>query len=445
MNGSSLSNKYFSGSSICRLRGLIVVIGLVTVGMIGYDLVTAKHYVLDGMLLVAVGALITAGFKLSSRVQDQMAEASQVAMDLAGGNLETRISNIREQGEFGELLHSLNEAFDRFDTYIRESSAAMKSIQEGRYYRKILMAGMVGEFERGAKMINKASDETAIRIDQFEQITDRFSQRTDELLGKFSSASTTLQTTADDLQKGSQRTTELATTVAAGAEEASANVETVAASAEEMTSSINEISEQVNHSSQIADDAVEMAGKTNDTIRSLSAAANQIGDIVQLINDIAEKTNLLALNATIEAARAGEAGRGFAVVASEVKALAKQTGEATDEISAQVKEIQLVTDDSVESVGHIRQIIEKINESVVNVSSAVEEQSAAMGEIARNVQEAAAGTREVTQNMGEVSSVAKQNGSAANDVKGAADTLSKQSTILTQEIKQVIGKLREAV
>ena len=72
------------------------------------------------------------------------------------------------------------------------------------------------------------------------------------------------------------------------------------------------------------------ASSTNDDIAALVRIAREIGDVVKLIEAIAEQTNLLALNATIEAARAGEAGRGFAVVASEVKSLAVQTAKATD-------------------------------------------------------------------------------------------------------------------
>ncbi|MFX7540851.1 methyl-accepting chemotaxis protein, partial [Acinetobacter baumannii] len=85
----------------------------------------------------------------------------------------------------------------------------------------------------------------------------------------------------------------------------------------------------------------------------LAQAANRIGDVVELINNIAGQTNLLALNATIEAARAGEAGRGFAVVASEVKALAEQTAKATGEISQQISGMQAETEQSVAAIKEI--------------------------------------------------------------------------------------------
>src|SRR5262249_59097420 len=100
-------------------------------------------------------------------------------------------------------------------------------------------------------------------------------------------------------------------------------------------------------------DAVAKAGKTDDRITRLSAAASRIGDVTKLITSIAEQTNLLALNATIEAARAGVAGKGFAVVAQEVKALAAQTAKATSEISGQIAEMQAATQESVVAIKEI--------------------------------------------------------------------------------------------
>src|SRR6185312_13406990 len=132
----------------------------------------------------------------------------------------------------------------------------------------------------------------------------------------------------------------LAAVTAAASTEASANVQTVAAAAEELAKSIAEISHQVAQSARVAADAAKRAERTNASIQSLEGAAHKVGEVVQLINDIASQTNLLALNATIEAARAGEAGRGFAVVASEVKSLATQTAMATDDIGAQIGGIQ---------------------------------------------------------------------------------------------------------
>jgi hypothetical protein len=121
--------------------------------------------------------------------------------------------------------------------------------------------------------------------------------------------------------------TAITTTVAAAFEEASTNVQSVASATEEMASSVNEISRQVQESSRMANEAVDQARKTNDGVGELSKAAARIGDVVELINTIAGRTNLLALNATIKAARAGEAGCGFAVVRSQGAGRADREGD----------------------------------------------------------------------------------------------------------------------
>src|SRR5512140_2982957 len=177
--------------------------------------------------------------------------------------------------------------------------------------------------------------------------------------------------------------------VAAAYEQTCTNVQTVASATEELTSSIAGIGRQVAQSTEIAARAVDNARRTGDTARALAEGAQKIGDVVTLIQSIAEQTNLLALNATIEAARAGEAGRGFAVVASEVKSLAGQTAKATSEIGQNVGLIQSSTRTAVDSVREIGHAVRDINEVTSNIASAVGQQDAATREISSNAQSAA--------------------------------------------------------
>lgn len=277
-----------------------------------------------------------------------------------------------------------------------------------------------------------------------ERLANEFENAIGNIVATVSSASSELETSAGSLTATAERSRELATKVALASDEASTNVQSVASATEEMTSSVHEIGRQVQESSRIAGEAVDQAQKTNDRVGELAKAAARIGDVVELINNIAGQTNLLALNATIEAARAGEAGRGFAVVASEVKALAEQTAKATGEISQQITGIQSATGESVLAIKEIGNTIGKMSEIASAIAAAVEEQGAATQEISRNVQQAAVGTTLVSSNITDVKRGATETGSASAEVLSAAKSLSSDSNRLSVEVVKFLGSVRAA-
>ncbi|MGC8553673.1 MAG: methyl-accepting chemotaxis protein [Phycisphaerae bacterium] len=276
------------------------------------------------------------------------------------------------------------------------------------------------------------------------QMADAFEAKVGTLVSRLSSAATELQATAQSMSGTATKTNQQATTVAAATEEASAAVQAVAASSEELASSINEIGRQVAHSTKITEKAVAEARRTDITVRALADGAQKIGDVVNLINNIAGQTNLLALNATIEAARAGDAGKGFAVVASEVKSLATQTAKATEEIAAQIKQIQSATGEAVEAIKTIGTTINEVNGIASNIAAAVEEQGVATTEITRNIQQTATSTQEVTSVISDVSRAANDTGAAAEQVLSAANGLSQQTEQLTSEVNQFVASVRVA-
>jgi len=288
-----------------------------------------------------------------------------------------------------------------------------------------------------SQMAEKRKAEMAALAQQFERSVG-------SLVQHLSSSATEMESAARSMATVASQTTNQSMTVSSAAQQTSANVQTVAAATEELSISIRDIAAQVTQSSQIADRAVQGAQRTNLTVQDLAETAEKIGHVVQLINNIAGKTNLLALNATIEAARAGEAGKGFAVVASEVKDLASQTAKATEEISLQINSVQQATQQTVEAIEDIARTISEMSQIAVSIAAAMEEQGAATAEIARNVQEAARGTEQVTGNIIDVQKGSGDTGTAASQVLGAAQELAKRSGELGHEVSSFLMEVKAA-
>jgi methyl-accepting chemotaxis protein len=264
------------------------------------------------------------------------------------------------------------------------------------------------------------------------------------LMERIKGAVAGLHRAANTLSANADRTRQQSADAAEATRQADSNVGTVASATVELSSSIQEISRQVQQSTQIVDGAAREAASANTIIAGLSGAVGKIGQVVNLINDIAGQTNLLALNATIEAARAGDAGKGFAVVAGEVKNLANQTGRATDEIGGQIGTVQTETQSTVSTIGGISVTISKINELSTAIASAVEEQGAATAEIARNIEEATRGTRAVAESIGQVAQSATETGEMAQTVFQSANLLLEESDRLESEVRSFLDKVRAA-
>ena len=155
----------------------------------------------------------------------------------------------------------------------------------------------------------------------------------------------------------------------------------IASGVAEMTSAIAEIAQNINRTASLAQDAETDAADAGNMVSQLNHSGETIGRVVEVIQGLAEQTNMLALNATIEAARAGEAGRGFAVVANEVKDLATQTASATANIDSSIQAIQNEVANVVSTIEGIVAAVSEVSDHTTTVAAAVEEQSCLMAEI----------------------------------------------------------------
>jgi len=268
-----------------------------------------------------------------------------------------------------------------------------------------------------------------------------FRENVEAVLRTMSHSASEMGRTATGLSGYSRETSQRAAGAVRSSNDAAVNVAAASDAARELMESIREISRQLCQATDLVGVAVDEAQRTNADVASLAQAAQEIGNVVKLIQHIAGQTNLLALNATIEASRAGESGRGFGVVASEVKSLAVQTAKATEQISAQIASVQASTAAAVEAIRRNTERMQEINRYTTAVAASVEQQSAATNEISHNVASAAAETKVVVSALEEVVGAVDHTGTSAATVLEVSQTMQSAAADLRNKVEGFLTKV----
>ena len=268
-----------------------------------------------------------------------------------------------------------------------------------------------------------------------------FRSRSESLLKTVTVSAGEMRATAASLFGESGDTSQRAESAVQTSNATSANVQSAAIAVAELSSSISEIGRQLGQAAGVVRTAADESQVTNQDIGLLAKAAQRIGDVTNLIRDIAKQTNLLALNATIEAARAGEAGRGFAVVASEVKSLAVQTAMATEEISSQIAEVQNSTDRAVGAIGRITQRMQEIDGYTTGIAGAMQQQSAATSGISENVTCAADSVRQIVSALSELAGTTVETRQSAHRALTASESVEKTAAEIRVETESFLTKV----
>ena len=342
---------------------------------------------------------------------------------IANGDMSASMAKSSDQDQIHEWLVLLKSNINQL---IADATSLAEASAKGRFDTRGDVDKHHGEYRKIIEGVNQTLDAIVAPL-----------KTAAESASTLASSSEELTAVSHSMASSAEETATQANVVSAASEQVSRNVSSVAAAAEQMQASIREISKNANDSARVAKTAVGVTESTNETMKKLGTSSREIGNVIKVINSIAQQTNLLALNATIEAARAGEAGKGFAVVANEVKELAKQTAKATDEIGQKIDAIQGDTKGAVSAIEEITTIIGQINDISNSIASAVEEQTVTTNEIGRSVNEAAQGVNEIARNIGGVAESARHTTQGANDTQAASQELSEMAARLQASISRL--------
>ncbi len=337
-------------------------------------------------------------------------------------------------------------------TYLLLRMVILKPIHELMTISKDIAQG---EGDLTKRVPVHGTDEIAVLGTYFNQFIEKLQNmigKVAHVTDKVASASVELSATAEEISKGTDTLTSRASQTAAAVEEMNATVSQVAQNSGKAAMLAQETVKTAKDGGSVVSDTISGMQQLSDAVSSsatiiaeLGKSSDQIGEIVRVIEDIADQTNLLALNAAIEAARAGEQGRGFAVVADEVRKLAERTTKATKEIGDMIRQIQQDTRGAVESMqqGTVKvtsgvSLVNRTGDALSRIVEMVSESADMIRQIAMASEEQSVATQQIANDIENVAKVTKESASGANESAKASHDLSQLAT----ELQYIVGSFK---
>jgi methyl-accepting chemotaxis protein len=356
------------------------------------------------------------------------------------GNLSVRGNAQKFLGGYSQIISGVNRTLDEVVNPIKEGSNVLAILANGD-----LTSRVIGEYKGDHQIIKNSINTVAESLNQALTEVNEAIQATASASGQISSSS-------EEMAAGSQEQSAQISEIAGAVEEmtktiieTSKNASLAAENSIDASDSVTKGAKKVEETKQGMERIVASTAETGKIISSLAKKSDQIGEITQVIDDIADQTNLLALNAAIEAARAGEQGRGFAVVADEVRKLAERTTKATKEIADTIRTIQneaKEADKSMveagDSVKHGMELTEQVAEVLKEIFSINSKVSDMVNQVAAASEEQSATAEQISKNIENISSVTQQSAAGTQQIAKAAEDLNR----LTSNLQNLIERFK---
>lgn len=369
------------------------------------------------VILIVIAIAVITVFALTKKViLNPMKLLCSRLQEIAFGEGDlTQIVEINTNDEFQELACNFNEFVNKLRKIIIEvlkdsEELASNASLSNEYIQELAKISSILNNE--TQVASAGAEEISVNTNTIAESVENSSHNIEEVKNNSENMATMMDKVVQETLNVSRNVQEVGRFVKQlenNSENTQQNIDKVvnminqaAIAIEEISASILEISVKTKQANNISNNANKQAEETSVIINDLKHSATEIGKVIKVINAIADQTNMLALNATIEAASAGEAGKGFAVVANEVKALAKQTAEATEKISEQIDSVQGASIKSSTAIESISKIIKELFEINQNITISVEDQTKTINNINSSIQD-------IAENSNQIKKLAKDN------------------------------------